>query len=82
MDYFLAPKIREMGLAKDELIHFYRTSAQRAWVVWICINKSLAEPFLSFWIPGKGILWYYSIKLKHIKNFDILLKKTHEINVI
>ena len=46
MDLFLIPKIREMGFAKDKFIHFHRTSARRARVLWKCMNESLAEPFL------------------------------------
>ena len=75
LDLFLTPKIREMGFAKDKFIHFHRTSARRARVLWNCMNESLAEPFLWFWVSGKGILWNYSIKLQNIKNADILLSK-------
>ena len=75
MDLFLTPKIREMGFAKDKFIHFHRTSARRARVLWNCMNESLAEPFLWFWVSGKGILWNYSIKLQNVKNADIMLSK-------
>ena len=75
MDLFLTPKIREMGFAKDKFIHFHRTSARRARVLWKCMNESLAEPFLWFWVSGKGILWNYSIKLQNVKNADIMLSK-------
>ena len=53
----------------------YRTSARRARVLWNCMNESLAEPFLWFWVSGKGILWNYSIKLQNVKNADIMLSK-------
>ena len=50
------------------------------------MNESLAEPVPWYWVPGRGILRHYSIKLQGLQKiycwFFANLEKTCEINWI